>query len=201
MRKAILNLKKADPVIGRLIEEIGPCRIRFLDPGFEALVKAIVYQQLSGKVAAMLFDRLSAAVGNSRLTPEAVLRLTRVKMRALGLSRQKIAYIRGLAEQAESGEIDFQALRRMPDEEVMRYLTRLKGIGVWTVHMFLIFALRRPNVLPSGDLGIRAAVRRAYGLQELPTPAEVEELARNWHPYATIASWYLWRSLEEDANL
>jgi DNA-3-methyladenine glycosylase II len=201
MRKAISTLKKADPVIGRLIDEIGPCRIRFLEPDFEALVKAIVYQQLSGKVAATIFGRLSAAAANGRLTPETVLSLTPAKMRTLGLSRQKIAYIRDLARLTRSGGLDFETLRTMPDEEVMRRLTQVKGIGVWTVHMFLIFALRRKDVLPTGDLGIRAAIRKAYGLAVLPTPREVEELARNWRPYSTIASWYLWRSLEADANL
>lgn len=201
MRKAILALKKADPVIAGLIDQVGPCRIRYLEPDFEALVKAIVYQQLSGKVAAVIFARLSKAAPDGRLTPEAVLRLRPARMKTLGLSRQKIAYIRELARLAKSGEVDFQALRTMSDEEVMRCLIRLQGVGVWTVHMFLIFALRRLDVLPSGDLGIRAAVRKAYGLPQLPTPQQIEDLARNWRPYSTIASWYLWRSLETDANL
>lgn len=201
MRRAILHLKKNDPVLARLIEEVGPYRIRFLEPGYEALVKAIVYQQLSGKVAATIFGRLAAASANGRLTPETVLRLTTAKMRSAGLSRQKIGYIRDLARQVRSGEVDFAALAALPDEEVTRALTRLKGVGVWTAHMFLIFALRRTDVLPTGDLGIRAAVRKAYGLPELPTPQQVEELGRNWRPYSTVASWYLWRSLEPDANL
>ena len=201
MRKAILALKKADPVIAGLITQVGPCRIRYLEPDFEALVKAIVYQQLSGKVAAAIFGRLSRAAANGRLTPEAVLRLRPARMKSLGLSRQKIVYIRDLARQTKSGEVDFQALRKLSDEEVMRRLIRLQGVGAWTVHMFLIFALRRLDVLPTGDLGIRAAVRKAYGLPQLPTPEQIEELAQNWRPYSTIASWYLWRSLEPDANL
>lgn len=201
MRQAILSLRKADPVLAGLIDRIGPYRIRYLKPDFEALVKAIIYQQLSGKVASTIFGRLEAAAANGRLTPEAVLRLSSSRLRALGLSRQKIAYIHGLARQAKSGEFDFGALGRMTDEEVIRTLTGVKGIGLWTAHMFLIFALRRPDVLPTGDLGIRAAIQKAYGLPALPGAAEIEDLARRWRPYATVASWYLWRSLEADPNL
>ena len=122
-------------------------------------------------------------------------------MRTLGLSKQKIAYIRDLARRTRDGELDFAAMPRLSDDEVIEMLTRVKGIGVWTAHMFLIFALQRPNVLPVGDLGIRAAIRKAYNLPELPKPGEMVDLARGWHPYCTVASWYLWRSLEPDANL
>jgi DNA-3-methyladenine glycosylase II len=201
MRKAILLLKESDPILGGLIEEVGPYKIRYLDPDFETLVKSIVYQQLSGKVASTIFGRLSAAAGKGRLTPATALSLSPRKMRAQGLSRQKIAYIRDIAGRTLSGEVDFDALRQMPDDEVIRALTRLKGVGVWTVHMFLIFALRRKDVLPASDLGIRAAVRKAYGMEELPKSSEVEELGEKWRPYRTVASWYLWRTLERDANL
>jgi DNA-3-methyladenine glycosylase II len=201
MRKAILHLKKSDPVLRGLIEQIGPYAIEFLEPDFGTLVKAIVYQQLSGKVASVIFDRLAAAAGDERLTPEAVLQLRPRQMRALGLSKQKIAYIRDLAERTASGEVDFAALERLPDEAVYERLTRIKGIGVWTAQMFLIFALRRTNVLPAADLGIRAAVRKAYGYAEAPPPSEIEELAMKWRPYCTVASWYLWRSLETKAGL
>lgn len=201
MRKALLHLKASDPVMRRLIEEIGPYRIEFLEPDYETLVKAIVLQQLSGKVASAIFQRLVAAAGDGRLTPEVILRLSPAQMRALGLSQQKISYIRDLAGRTLSGEVDFKPLEKLPDEEVTRRLTALKGIGLWTVQMFLIFALRRPNVMPSGDLGIRAAVRKAYGFSDLPKPAEIDKLARKWRPYCTAASWYLWRSLEEQAGL
>jgi DNA-3-methyladenine glycosylase II len=146
------------------------------------------------------FDRLAAAAGQPML-PEAVLKMRPTRMRTLGLSKQKITYIRDLARQARSGEVDFAAMAAMADDDVIRALTAIKGIGVWTAHMFLIFALRRPNVLPVGDLGIRAAIRKAYGFEELPTPAEIEHLARPWHPWCTVASWYLWRSMEPNANL
>jgi len=201
MRKAIVSLTEADSVLGGLIAKVGPYRIRYLEPGFETLIKSIVYQQLSGKAAATIFGRLRDAAGGEELTPAAVLRLTPTKMRALGLSRQKISYIRDIACHARSGEVKFEDLRRLPDDEVLRILTSLRGVGVWTVHMFLIFALRRKDVLPTGDLGIRAAVRKAYGLDRTPTPSEVEEIGARWRPYRTVASWYLWRSLEPDANL
>ena len=141
---------------------MGPYRIRYLEPSFETMAKSIVYQQLSGKAAATIFGRLRDAVDGEELTPAAVLRLTPLKMRALGLSRQKISYIRDIASNAQSSEVEFGVLRRLPDDEVIRILTNLRGVGVWTVHMFLIFALRRRDVLPSGDLGIRAAVKKAY---------------------------------------
>jgi DNA-3-methyladenine glycosylase II len=201
MEEALSHLKCCDPVLGRLIEAVGPYAIEFIEPDFEALVRAIVLQQLSGKVAAIIFGRLRAAAGNGRVTPEGVLKLRPSKMRALGLSQRKIEYIRGLAREARSGELDFAAFASMPDQAIEERLTSIKGIGAWTVHMFLIFALRRHDVLPTGDLGIRAAVRKVYGLVELPTPAEVNEMGRKWRPWCTVASWYLWRSLEDKAGL
>jgi DNA-3-methyladenine glycosylase II len=201
MQEALNHLKAADPVIGRLIEEIGPYGIEFLEPNFETLVKAIVLQQLSGKVAEIIFNRLVAAAGNGRLTPEALLKLRTPKLRAIGLSKQKIEYIRDVARRIVKGKLDLASLTGFPDEEVLRTLTAVKGIGPWTVHMFLIFALERLDVMPSGDLGIRAAVRKVYGLDAMPSPADVDEFARRWRPYCTVASWYLWRSLETKAGL
>ncbi len=201
MRKAMVALKAADPVLSGLIDRVGPYRIRYLEPDFETLVKSIVYQQLSGKVAATIFARLRAAAGDGRLTPEAALKLAPQRMRTLGLSRQKIGYIRDIARHTLSGEADFATLPGMKDEAVIEALTGLRGVGVWTAHMFLIFALRRKDVLPVGDLGIRAAVKKAYGLESMPTPSEVEQVGEKWRPYRTIASWYLWRSQEPSANL
>jgi DNA-3-methyladenine glycosylase II len=201
MQKALDHLMAADPVLRQLIEGVGPYRIEFLEPGFEALVKSIVLQQLSGKVAQVIFGRLATACSGGQLTPQAVLKLRIEKLRAIGLSKQKIEYIRDVARRIVRGKLNLAALSAAPDEEVLEVLTEIKGIGPWTVHMFLIFALRRLNVMPSGDLGIRAAVRKVYGLEALPSPAEVDELARKWHPYCTVASWYLWRSLEAKAGL
>jgi DNA-3-methyladenine glycosylase II len=201
MQQALDHLKASDPVLGRLIGQVGPYLIELLEPNYETLVKAIVLQQLSGKVAEVIFQRLVRAAGNGRLRPEAVLRLRPAKLRAIGLSKQKIQYIRELARLTASGKLDLAALTTVSDEEVHARLTAIKGIGPWTVHMFLIFGMGRLNVMPSGDLGIRVAVRNVYGLAETPKPAEVDELARKWHPYCTVASWYLWRSLEAKAGL
>jgi DNA-3-methyladenine glycosylase II len=200
MRNAIHHLKTADPVLSGIIERVGEYGIQFLDPGFETLVKSIVSQQLSGKVAKVIYGRLIAAAGG-RLTPESLLKLRPARMRALGLSKQKIAYIRDLARLTRAGEVDFTRLLELPDDQVIEHLTAVKGIGEWTAHMFLIFALQRQNVLPTGDLGIRVAIRKAYNLPETPTPSQVEQMARRWRPYCTIATWYLWRSLEENAGL
>jgi DNA-3-methyladenine glycosylase II len=200
MKKAIAHLRLHDPVLKAIIDSVGEYRISFREPDFETLVKSIVSQQLSGRVASVIFGRLAKAAGGA-LTPESVLKLRPSRMRALGLSTQKTAYIRDLARHARAGEVVFEELLALPDDEVIERLTRVKGIGVWTVHMFLIFALRRTDVLPTGDLGIRNAIRKAYGMEELPTPAQMEAMAERWRPYATVASWYLWRSLEPDANM
>ena len=184
-----------------IIEQVGEYRIEFREPVFETLVKSIVYQQLSGRVARVIFDRLAGAMARGSISPEGVLRLRPARMRALGLSKQKTAYIRDLARLTQKGVVTFEALPGLPDADVVEHLTRVKGIGVWTAHMFLIFALRRPNILPTGDLGIRAAMRKAWGLSDLPKPAEMEALSERWHPYRSVASWYLWRSIEPNANL
>ncbi len=200
MREAIQHLRGADPVLAGIIERVGDYRIEFREPGLETLVKAIVFQQLSGRVANVIFARLAKAAGEP-LTAEGILRLRPARMRTLGLSKQKITYIRDLARKCRGGDVNFAALPDLSDDEVISELTSVKGVGVWTAHMFLIFALRRPNVLPVGDLGIRAAIRKAYGMAELPTPVEVTDMAKPWHPWCTVASWYLWRSLEPNANL
>jgi len=200
MQKAILHLRKSDPVLAGIIDRVGDYRIEFRDPDFETLVKSIVYQQLSGRVANVIFGRLGSAVGG-KITPESILKLRPARMRAVGLSGQKTEYIRDLARHTRDGRIRFEELPDLADEEVMARLTAVKGIGVWTVHMFLIFALRRHDVLPTGDLGIRNAIRHAYGLEAPPSPGEVEAMAERWRPFCTVASWYLWRSLEPNANL
>jgi DNA-3-methyladenine glycosylase II len=200
MKEAIQHLKQSDPVLSSIIDRVGDYGIEFRDPNFETLVKSIVYQQLSGRVASVIFGRVVKAAGG-KLTPESILKLRPGRMRALGLSGQKTAYIRDLARHTRDGKVDFAELLALSDEEVIERLTEVKGVGVWTAHMFLIFALRRTDVLPWGDLGIRAAIRKAYGLAELPEAGEMEALAARWRPYCTVASWYLWRSLEPNANL
>ncbi len=195
MRHAVRHLKKNDPVLAAIIERVGPCRLTFREPTFETLVRSIAFQQLNGKAAKSIYDRLVAAAGGA-LTPDSVLALTPDQMRAVGLSRQKLAYMRDLAQRTRSGEIDFARLSGMTDEGVIEHLTRVKGIGVWSAQMFLMFALRRPNVLPTADYGVRAAIKRHYGKRKLPNPKQIEKVARPWHPYCSVACWYLWRSGE-----
>jgi DNA-3-methyladenine glycosylase II len=195
MRRAVNHLKKSDAVLASVIARVGPCQVAYREPTFEALARSIVFQQLSTKAARTIYGRLEEAAGG-KLTPEAIQNLSVAEMRRCGLSKQKVGYIRDLAEHALSGKVDFEKLPAMSDEEVVVALTDIKGVGVWTAHMFLIFALRRPNVLPVGDLGVRTAIQRLYGKRRLPTPAQMEKLAESWHPYCSFAAWYLWRSLE-----
>jgi DNA-3-methyladenine glycosylase II len=201
MRKAILHLKKSDPVMRAIIERVGAYKIEHREPSFETLVRSIVYQQLSGKVASVILGRLIALLPDGKITPAAILKLTPARMRKAGLSKQKTAYIRDLARQTNQGHIKFETLPDLTDLEVIEHLTQVKGIGVWTAHMFLIFALRRPDILATGDLGVRVAIRKAYQLEELPHPKQVEELAAAWRPYSSVAVWYLWRSLEGAAKI
>jgi DNA-3-methyladenine glycosylase II len=200
MQEAIQHLRTNDPVLSEIIDRVGDFGIQFRDPDFETLVRSIVYQQLSGRVASVIFGRLAKAAGG-RLTPESILKMRPVRMRTLGLSKQKTAYIRDLARHTRDRLVVFEELSALEDALVIERLTQVKGIGVWTAHMFLIFALRRLDILPTGDLGIRNAMKKAYGMVEAPTPAEMEKLAARWRPYCSVASWYLWRSLETDANL
>ncbi len=196
MRKAILHLKTSDPVLGSIIERVGPYKIQYREPVFQTLVRSIVYQQLHGKAALTIFNRLMAAAKCDPLTPESILKLRPARMRSLGLSGQKMTYIRELARLTRDGEVNFEACLSLEDAGVIEHLTRVKGVGVWTAHMFLIFALRRPDVLPTGDLGIRAAIKKAYGMEKLPTPDEMSRIAEAWRPYSSVACWYLWRSLD-----
>ena len=201
MRKAIQHLKKSDPVLARVIGRVGAYKIQYRDPSFETLVRSIVYQQLSGKVAKVIFDRLVDAVPGKKITPAGILKLTPARMRKCGLSKQKTAYIRDLAKKTARGAVKFEGLAVLSDEAVIESLTQVKGIGVWTAHMFLMFALQRHDVLPTGDLGIRTAIRKVYGLDDLPHPKQIEEIAIAWRPYCSVASWYLWRSLEGSAEI
>ncbi|HET9837936.1 MAG TPA: DNA-3-methyladenine glycosylase [Candidatus Angelobacter sp.] len=195
MRKAVDHLKKSDAILAAIIARVGACQIAYREPTFETLARAIVFQQLSTKAARTIYGRLEEAAGG-KLTPEAIQQLSVGEMRRAGLSRQKLGYIRDLAEHAISGKVDFSRLPAMNDEEVIASLTDIKGVGVWTAHMFLLFSLRRPNVLPVGDLGVRTAIQRLYRKRKLPTPKQVEQIAKGWHPYCSFAAWYLWRSLE-----
>jgi DNA-3-methyladenine glycosylase II len=195
MKKALDHLKKSDAILASIIARVGACKMTYREPTFEMLARAIVFQQLSTKAATTIYRRLEEAAGGA-MTPEAIQQLSVGEMRRAGLSRQKLGYIRDLAEHALSGKVDFARLPAMSDEEVIESLTDIKGVGVWTAHMFLLFSLRRPNVLPIGDLGVRMAIQKAYRKRKMPTPKQVEQIAKGWHPYCSYAAWYLWRSLE-----
>jgi DNA-3-methyladenine glycosylase II len=201
MKRATEHLRKADPVLAAIIDRVGPYRIQYREPIFQTLVRSIVYQQLNGKAALTIFNRLAEAAKADPLTPESILKLRPARMRTLGLSKQKLTYIRELARFTRSGEINFDLYPTLEDTHVIEQLTRVKGVGVWTAHMFLIFALRRPDVLPTGDLGVRAAIKKAYNLPEMPKPADMERIASAWRPYCSVASWYLWRSLENQGAM
>jgi DNA-3-methyladenine glycosylase II len=195
MRKALLHLKNSDPVMRAIIERIGPCKLQFGEPVFHSLAEAIVYQQLNGKAAVTIFKRFAALAGDP-LTPEGILKLTPEKMRAVGLSKQKTSYLFDMAERAHRGELDFSRLPTMSDDEVIKHLTQVKGVGVWTAHMFLMFTLRRPNILPTGDYGVRTAIMKHYKKRKLPKPELMERIAKPWAPYRSVACWYLWQSLD-----
>lgn len=195
MRTAILHLKKADPVLATIIERVGRFRMNYDEPAFQSLAEAIVYQQLHGKAAATIFKRLTDLAGTP-VTPEGILKLSTEQLRSVGLSKQKLSYLRDLAARTQAGELNFARLPDLPDEEVIRQLTQVKGIGVWTAHMFLMFSLRRPDVLPTGDLGIQMAIRKHYRKRKLPKPTQMERIARRWVPYRSVACWYLWQSMD-----
>ena len=195
MRKAVLHLKKSDPVMRAIIDRVGPCKMQFGEPAFHSLAEAIVYQQLNGKAAATIFKRFAALAGDP-LTPVGILKLKPEQMRSAGLSKQKTSYLFDMAERAHRGALDFSHLATMSDEEVIDHLTQVKGVGVWTAHMFLMFTLRRPNILPTGDYGVRVAIKKAYNKRKLPKPEVMEKIAKHWAPYRSIACWYLWQSLD-----
>ncbi len=191
-------LKKADPVFVPLIQRAGPCGLEPRRDHFVALCKSIYSQQISTKVAAALFARFRAQFPRQRPTPPAVLALlsTGEKWRECGLSRQKRDYLIDLARHFDKGELAGRRLARMDDEQVIQTLTQVKGVGRWTAEMFLMFVLNRPDVLPVDDLGLRKGVQKVYALSNLPTAAQVRELAEPWRPWRSVGTWYMWRSLE-----
>jgi DNA-3-methyladenine glycosylase II len=194
MRAAINHLKNCDPVMAAIIKRIGPCRIEYGPPEFHSLAEAILYQQLNGTAALTIYKRFAAIAGEP-LTPAGIQKLTDEQMRSVGLSKQKSSYLRDMAERAASGQLDFSKLHELPDEEVIKHLTQVKGVGVWTAQMFLMFTLRRPNILPTGDFGVQMAIKKHYNKRKVH-PAMMEKVAKPWEPYRSIACWYLWKSMD-----
>lgn len=215
MRHVVRHLKKCDPVLAEIIEQVGPFRMDRRPATYEAMVRAIVFQQLAGAAARTIFMRLQSACekavggegsprslyGGFAITPESVLALTEDQMRACGLSRQKLSYIRDLAAKTLSREVDFERLPDMSDEDVIEHLTRVKGVGTWSAQMFLMFALGRPDVMPTADLGLNNAIRKLYRKRKMPKPKDVLKVAEKWRPYRSFACWYLWRSVDTPAPI
>ncbi len=189
----------SDPVLGRLIARIGPPRIARHRDRFEALARSIVYQQLSGKAAGTIYGRFVQTVngvGPKRAPlPEDILAAKPAVLRAAGLSRQKTAYLKDLSARVLDGRLPLGRLGRMDDDEVIKRLTEVKGIGRWTAEMFLIFSLARPDVWPVDDLGLRKGVMKAYRMKNLPTPRETMSRGERFRPYRSVATWYFWQSL------
>lgn len=199
-REGAQHLRRSDPVLARIIDKVGAYRGGSPERGthFAALTRAIVYQQLSGKAAATILGRVHGLFGGRPPTPRQLLDTPDATLRAAGLSTQKLSYLRDLAARVEDGRLPVAKLGRLSDSEAIDVLTGVKGIGRWSAQVYLMFRLGRPDVLPDGDLGIQKAIQRAYGLRKLPDPRKVQRIGAAWAPHRTLASWYLWRSLDVD---
>ena len=197
---AVAHLRASDPRLAALIERLGPFTLQLSPAGslFEALLRSIIYQQLHGKAAATIHARVRARLEElGGVTPAAVTAASDEILRGAGLSRGKLAAIRDLAAKCDAGVVpSVRAARLLTDEELIARLTEVRGIGPWTVHMLLLFTLGRGDVMPTGDFAIRLAFRRLYGKRQEPSPAVILRQARRWSPYCSVASWYLWRSLD-----
>jgi DNA-3-methyladenine glycosylase II len=194
---AIAHLKKHDPVLTTVINASSLPDLEPHTNYYHELVSSIIGQQLSVKAAASIQKRF-VALFDGFPTPEQILASDIEQLRSAGLSRPKAAYIRDLAQHITTGSITFDTLDQLSNQQIIDELTKVKGVGTWTVHMFLMFCMGRLDVLPTGDLGIRNGVRQLYGLDELPSPDTIDQLAKdnNWHPYESVASWYIWQSLD-----
>ncbi|QDU40779.1 DNA-3-methyladenine glycosylase [Maioricimonas rarisocia] len=196
VESAILHLKEADPVIGSVIDAVGPFRLKPQRARFRSLVRAIIAQQISTSAARSITARLVEALKPGQLTAEGVAAMSFEELRCCGLSPQKAGYIHDLAAHVADGSVPLSRMGRWPDERIIECLTQVRGIGVWTAQMFLIFSMGRMDVFPPDDLGIRSAIRNLYGLPDLPNRATSLQIAEPWRPYSSVASWYCWRSIE-----
>jgi DNA-3-methyladenine glycosylase II len=196
-RRARSHLRRVDPVLGRVMEAVGPYRPADRTAGshFYSLSRAIVFQQLSGKAATTIFNRFVALFPGEELDARLLLDFSDEQLRRVGLSRQKSAYLRDLATKVDSGALPLDHVDSLPDADLITHLVQVKGIGKWTAQMFLMFKLGRPDVLPDLDLGIQNAIKRAYRKRRV-TPKDVLRIGAKWSPYSSIACWYLWRSLD-----
>ena len=194
-RAALAHLRRADPVMARLIEHVGPYRPPCRPERFHSLARAIIFQQLAGRAAQTIHDRFVAAFeGAGFPTPSQVLEAPDEMLRKVGLSRQKTLYIKDLAAHIANDSLNFRRFAKMSDEAIIEHLTMVKGIGRWTAEMFLMFSLWRPDVLPVDDLGVQKAVMRVYRMRKPPTAKRLRLVGERWRPYRSVAVWYLWRS-------
>ena len=196
--KAIAHLSAADPVLGNWIAQAGPCSLSRERSGthFAAVARSIVYQQLSGKAAGTIHSRFEDLFGGRSPEPAELLKVKQPVLRGVGLSERKAEYLLGLAADVKSGRIPLERVDDMPDHEVIETLTAVRGVGEWTAQMFLMFRLGRPDVLPTLDLGVQNAIKKLYGLRTHPKPERVAKIGAKWAPYRTVASWYLWRVVD-----
>jgi DNA-3-methyladenine glycosylase II len=197
-RKAINHLRRVDPVMSEVIDRVGKCTLAPREEWthFDALVRSIVYQQLSGKAAATIHGRVLALIGDGAEAAQRIVATSHEDLRAAGLSNAKARYVRNLAEHVLDGSLPVESLHDLSDEEIIAALTQVKGIGKWSAQMFMMFRLGRPDVLPELDLGVQKGIQKAYRLRKLPTPKQVLRRGEKWAPYRTIGSWYMWRILE-----
>jgi DNA-3-methyladenine glycosylase II len=193
------HLMKADPTLKLIIKRVGPCALHAVAPRepFEALCMAIASQQLSVKAADTIFGRFCDLFPKRKPTPDRVMTLTDDQIRAVGFSRPKVSFIKDLAARVLDGRLDLKGLKKHPDEEVMRQLVAVKGIGRWTAEIFLMFRLGRADILPADDLGLMNAVHRAYGLRTRPDAKKLRKMSELWSPHRSVAAWYLWQSLSK----
>lgn len=191
-------LSKADPQLAGVIKTVGKYSIKIRTNAFQSLVESIIYQQLAGSAANIIYTRFIKHYNNVMPKPIQIISTSDIELKSkIGLSSNKVQYLKDLSTKVEQGKINLELLSTMSDEEVIAELTLVKGIGRWTSEMFLIFCLGRPDILPVTDLGIRKAVHKLYSLPELPKPAELLAISQPWRPHRTVASWYLWKSLSK----
>jgi DNA-3-methyladenine glycosylase II len=200
VRQGVRHLRQHDPVLRPVIDQVGPFALKLQGARFPMLVRSILSQQISGKAARSIELRLRDRLRPRRITPESILALSPEELRTVGVSPQKARSLHDLAGRVAAGEVRLSRLARLTDDEVIAELVQVRGIGVWTAQMFLMFSLGRPDVFPHADFGIRSALQRLHGLAELPDRETAHQLATPWRPYATLASWYCWRSLDLPAS-
>ena len=192
-RKGYDHIRRRDPKLGKILDRHGPIKFKPSGEMFEAIVESILSQQLAGAAAEAIIGRVRALHAEGKLVAKHLHSTPAAKLRKAGVSPQKLSYLRNLTSRLSKNTLELQPLRKLPDEEVIRVLDEVKGIGPWTVHMLLIFTMGRPDVLPVDDFGIKKGISEIYGLDGLPKKAEIEKLAERWHPYCSVASLYIWR--------